>query len=290
MDIISTKQVAQVLGVSEATVKRWSDAGTLRCFKTPGGHRKFRLRDVKAFLADQSQGEAPELRVAPPTQSLTTEQAEARKLALDGDVDGLVSLVATHRLRGDSLATTFDHILAPAMADIGEGWAQGQISAAQEHIASNTVADMLARVRPLVERSARTERGRALVACLSGEQHDLAARMVALVLAAEGFRTSMLGANVPAGDLALMVAGHQPAILAVSASAASNPVSLKSDLALVASAAAASKVKLIVGGAGFGGLPSLPTGAHRYVSLEELIRFAAAPAATAQGNGGGAQL
>ena len=53
MDIISTKQVAQVLGVSEATVKRWSDAGTLRCFRTPGGHRKFRLRDVKAFLADQ---------------------------------------------------------------------------------------------------------------------------------------------------------------------------------------------------------------------------------------------
>ena len=82
--------------------------------------------------------------------------------------------------------------------------------------------------------------------------------MVALVLAAEGFRTSMLGANVPAGDLALMVAGHQPALLAVSASAASDPVTLASDLALVASAAAASKVKFIVGGAGFGGLPSLP--------------------------------
>jgi excisionase family DNA binding protein len=291
MDIISTKQVAQVLGVSEATVKRWSDAGTLRCFRTPGGHRKFRLRDVKAFLADQAQGDAPEPQVAPPSQALTPEQAEARKLALDGDVDGLVSLVATHRLRGDSLASTFDRIVAPAMADIGEGWAQGKLSAAQEHIASNTVGDMLARVRPLVERSARVGRGRALVACLAGEQHDIAARMIALVLAAEGFHTSMLGANVPAGDLALMVAGHRPVLLALSASAAADPAALRSDLALVASAAVAGKAKLVVGGAGFAKLPSLPSGVHRFGSLEELVRFAAAPAETKEGvSGGGRRL
>lgn len=55
MDIISTKGVADVLGVSEATVKRWADAGLLRCFRTRGGHRKFRLRDLRAFLSDEQQ-------------------------------------------------------------------------------------------------------------------------------------------------------------------------------------------------------------------------------------------
>src|SRR6187401_3370429 len=92
MDILSTRSVAEVLGVSEATVKRWADAGTLRCFRTPGGHRKFRLRDVKAFLADQQDGGGnPEPPVSPPATDLSPEQKEARTLALAGDVDALVS-------------------------------------------------------------------------------------------------------------------------------------------------------------------------------------------------------
>jgi excisionase family DNA binding protein len=208
MDIISTRAVAEVLGVSEATVKRWSDAGTLRCFRTPGGHRKFRLRDVKSFLADQQGQGDPQNLPAPPVGDLTAEQRDARSLALAGDVDALVSLVASHKLQGASLAQTFDEVFFPAMADIGEAWTQGRLSAAQEHMASVAISDMLARVRPLIERSARTDRGRALCACLGGEHHDIGIRMVSLVLASEGFRTSLLGANVPAGDLAIMLAGE----------------------------------------------------------------------------------
>src|SRR2546428_6606477 len=49
-DVLSTRQVATLLGVGEATVKRWADAGEIDCFRTPGGHRKFRLRDVTAFV------------------------------------------------------------------------------------------------------------------------------------------------------------------------------------------------------------------------------------------------
>src|SRR5437660_10192895 len=49
-DVLSTRQVAKLLGVGEATVKRWADAGEIDCFRTPGGHRKLRLRDVTAFV------------------------------------------------------------------------------------------------------------------------------------------------------------------------------------------------------------------------------------------------
>jgi excisionase family DNA binding protein len=276
MDIISTKAVAEVLGVSEATVKRWSDAGTLRCFRTPGGHRKFRLRDVKAFLSDRDDNGIVEPRITPPSKDLSDHQRSARAMALAGDVDGLVSLVAQERLQGSSLARTFDRVFAPAMADIGEGWAEGRLSAAQEHIASAAVGDMLARVRPLIERTSRLERGRALCACLGGEQHDLAVRMVALVLAAEGYRTALLGANVPAGDLALMIAAEPPALLAVSASAHADAEALRGDLAVVASAAAASRTRLILGGAGFGNITNLPGNVTRYGSLEDIAATAQA--------------
>ena len=149
MDIISTRAVAEVLGVSEATVKRWSDAGTLRCFRTPGGHRKFRLRDVKAFLADQ-EGQTAEPAPAPPVGQLTQEQVKARALALAGDVDGLVSLVANQRILGVSLPQALDEIFRPATEDIAQTFAQGKLSSAQEQAAQRAVGDALARVRPLV--------------------------------------------------------------------------------------------------------------------------------------------
>jgi excisionase family DNA binding protein len=271
MDIISTKGVAEVLGVSEATVKRWADAGMLRCFRTRGGHRKFRLRDVRAFLNDEQQVVAAPAPVAPPSTELSDEQREVRALALAGDVDGLVSLVANQHLRGVRLATTFDATIGPALNDIGEGWARGAVSVAQEHLASNAISEMLARVRPLVESRSRPDRGRALCACVGDEHHDIAVRMVALILAEQGYRTSMVGANVPTGDLALMMAGERPALLALSASIGANPETLRGDIAVLSSAGTATRTRIIVGGKGFAQLATLPGAIRRHDRLEELL-------------------
>jgi excisionase family DNA binding protein len=44
-----------VLGVSAATLRRWSDAGRLRVYTTPGGHRRFSRRALERLLpADRS--------------------------------------------------------------------------------------------------------------------------------------------------------------------------------------------------------------------------------------------
>jgi excisionase family DNA binding protein len=39
-----------MLGVSPATVRRWSDAGRLRVFTTPGGHRRFSRSSLERLL------------------------------------------------------------------------------------------------------------------------------------------------------------------------------------------------------------------------------------------------
>ena len=269
MDIISTKGVAAVLGVSEATVKRWADAGMLRCFRTRGGHRKFRLRDVKAFLADEEVAQPPPKPPAPTTE-LTPQQREVHDLALAGDVDGLVSFIANEHLRGVSLASMFDNVVAPALRDIGAGWSSGMLSIAQEHVAANAIADMLARVRPLVERRSRQDKGRALCACVGDEHHDIAVRMVALVLVEQGYRPTVLGGTVPSGDLARMMAGERPSLIALSASACSSLESLRGDLGVLASAANTSRTKIVVGGGGFAQLATLPAVVRRIDTLEEL--------------------
>lgn len=47
---MSAKQVAEAFRVSPSTVANWADTGRLRCFKTPGGHRRFQCQDVQAFF------------------------------------------------------------------------------------------------------------------------------------------------------------------------------------------------------------------------------------------------
>ncbi|HKZ40768.1 MAG TPA: helix-turn-helix domain-containing protein, partial [Candidatus Hodarchaeales archaeon] len=46
----STKEVAKLLRVNESTVRRWANSGKLKCFKTPGSHRKYTARQISEFL------------------------------------------------------------------------------------------------------------------------------------------------------------------------------------------------------------------------------------------------
>lgn len=52
---VSLSEASRVLGVSPATLRRWSDAGRLRVFTTPGGHRRFSRDALERLLpADRS--------------------------------------------------------------------------------------------------------------------------------------------------------------------------------------------------------------------------------------------
>ena len=48
---MTTKQVAEVFGVTISTVKRWADEGKLPSFRTPGGHYRFRPDDIESIKA-----------------------------------------------------------------------------------------------------------------------------------------------------------------------------------------------------------------------------------------------
>jgi excisionase family DNA binding protein len=45
-------ELARLLHVDESTVKRWADRGLIRCYRTPGGHRKFTVRQIRDFIRE----------------------------------------------------------------------------------------------------------------------------------------------------------------------------------------------------------------------------------------------
>jgi excisionase family DNA binding protein len=51
---ITLGQACKLLGVNESTLRRWADAGHVRSFRTPGGHRRFSEDDLRALVAGQT--------------------------------------------------------------------------------------------------------------------------------------------------------------------------------------------------------------------------------------------
>ena len=50
----TSSQAATYLGVSLATVRRWSNDGHLRGYRTPGGQRRFSREQLDSFLRSLS--------------------------------------------------------------------------------------------------------------------------------------------------------------------------------------------------------------------------------------------
>jgi excisionase family DNA binding protein len=48
--VFTSSQAARYLGVSLATVRRWTDAGHISCYRTPGGQRRFSRAQLDDFI------------------------------------------------------------------------------------------------------------------------------------------------------------------------------------------------------------------------------------------------
>lgn len=71
---LSIHAACAVLGVDQSTLRRWSDAGKVPVFRTPGGHRRYAKDDLRALVGEPPR--APE-RPRPTSQTLTDRSLSA---------------------------------------------------------------------------------------------------------------------------------------------------------------------------------------------------------------------
>lgn len=77
-EFCSTRDAAELLGVSTKTAQLWVESGVLQAWKTPGGHRRIRRSSVDALLLERQRASG-----VPTTQ--TTEQRRFKILTVDDD-------------------------------------------------------------------------------------------------------------------------------------------------------------------------------------------------------------
>jgi excisionase family DNA binding protein len=48
--VFTSSEAARYIGVSLATIRRWTDAGHIHCYRTPGGQRRFSRTQLDDFM------------------------------------------------------------------------------------------------------------------------------------------------------------------------------------------------------------------------------------------------
>ena len=106
-----------------------------------------------------------------------------------------------------------DEIIAPALWLVGELWERGEITVADEHIATEISIRVLALQRE-AQRVAQARRDhRVMLAAAPGERHVVALRMAANLLRDAGYGVVMLGADVPAHALGAAARRLEPDVI-----------------------------------------------------------------------------
>jgi DNA-binding transcriptional MerR regulator len=133
--------------------------------------------------------------MAPTPQSLVDAQVEAVRHYDEQAVEAALASAFAHYPADQVLLD----VITPALVEVGEQWAHGEIPVAGEHFYSNLIRRRLLGL--LAAQPAIVPRMTAALACLPGEQHELGLLMLALFLRWAGARVLYLGADLPIADL-----------------------------------------------------------------------------------------
>jgi excisionase family DNA binding protein len=61
--LLNVGQAAEYIGVSAASLRKWSNQGLVQVYRTPGGQRRFSTHDLDEFMSSMRQpSDAPEAR------------------------------------------------------------------------------------------------------------------------------------------------------------------------------------------------------------------------------------
>jgi excisionase family DNA binding protein len=261
MDLLTTREAAELAGVGTSAVKRWADAGLLPCVRTAGGHRRFERAAVER-LARGEDASAPGDHTAAWLELLLGERHDGTSVE--------ARLLDERGGRGSWVAVA--DFLGTVLVALGERWASGAITVLEEHQASERLARALARVAgamPLAG-SAPT----ALLLMAAGDEHTLGLSLVEVVLREAGWRTRWAGRGTPDRDVVAALERGGIALVAVSASSMSRDRrALARQAGVLGRACAAHGARLLVGGTG--AWPDQPALATRCDDFASVRRAAA---------------
>jgi methanogenic corrinoid protein MtbC1 len=261
--------VAQRTGLSSHVLRAWERRyGVVAPTRTEGGQRLYSDADIERLsllrtltaaggaisqLAHLPVVELSRMRFTEPSPGVGMEPA------VNPGTWRTAALEAIHSMDGVGLRRELDRavlalgvprfldlVVAPMLHEVGSRWHEGRMGIAQEHLATAVVRDVLGWVR-----ESSGVRGTApglVVATPAGQLHEGGALLVAAAAAAEGWRVTYLGANLPGQEIGAAAVRAGARAVAVSVLHPEDDTDMADELAALRRALP-EEVRLVVGGA-----------------------------------------
>lgn len=228
---LSPKELAQVIGVSESSLKRWADDGRVRVTRTMGGHRRITLQEAVRFAREAHLPIVrPELlgihqvgKLSTQARPIEADQAGQmlEKMLVEGQGDEARGLILDLYLKGKTVAWLCDGPIRHAMSKIGEIWSHDSKGIYIEHRAIDLCVHALTQIRLLVAQpelenalpGEQPARPVALGGAPPNDPYVLGSLMSSCVCAEAGYADINLGANIPLDSLLDAVEKYQPKLV-----------------------------------------------------------------------------
>ena len=188
---MTLQEAADQLGVHYMTVYRYVRLGRLPATKK-GGTWEVESADLESLRRGHDRS------VQPRKDADWQKRLESR--LLQGDEAGSWGVLEAALAAGAGPAQVYSEILGPAMASVGQKWHDGEISIADEHLATAIVMRLIGRMGPRFARKGRSK-GTVVVTTPPGERHTIPSLMLSDFLRGAGFEVLDLGADVPVDAL-----------------------------------------------------------------------------------------
>jgi MerR family transcriptional regulator, light-induced transcriptional regulator len=251
-DLHSPKQIAQALGVSESSLKRWCDDGLIQTTRTGGGHRKVATADVIRFARDRGMKlVTPELLGLPPLGSVN--EADLRESArlltkalVAGDFPLSRQIVLNLALVEHTLARVFDDVIAAAFVEIGDLWACHRADIYQERRG----CEMIFRILAEIAKTQSPAQGAlaAIGGTVAGNPYALQTLMAEIVLRDCDFQATSLGTGIPFDSFAQAVREIRPTLFWLSVAFVADEAEFLHGFSQLSTACAETQTAIVIGG------------------------------------------
>ncbi len=293
--LLSPKELALAIGVSESTLKRWADEGLVQVSRTAGGHRRIPLpealrfvRETKATIVRPDLLDLPELAAAQSEVWSGRNPDDAIFEALkEGDSVKARGLILSGYLSGRSLAALCDGPIRESMHRLGDLWKHDELGILIEHRATDIIIQALNQLRSIIKPAtaglgtalgSTPGAGAASIALGGAAEHDpyiLPSLMCATLLSEAGYRDINFGPQTPVDVFIRASRQYQPRLVWYTCSVNEPQKIVPAQMIELADTLLAMKGSLIIGGRGIESVP-LPDrpNVYRAPSMGELVAFA----------------
>jgi excisionase family DNA binding protein len=223
----STRELAKLFRVDQTTIRRWADSGKLKCFKSPGGHRKFTPEHIGELISKYNYHVTPSGTGVPfepkkerllsliSTKDLHTLSEVFFAVARRAEIDSLREILLECYHADIALVEIYDIIIQKAVRKILKLHKDGKLSEADRHVYLNSMVESLNQFQSSTQNAMTNGRIAVCSSPINALEEPLFLGVNHLLRTA-GWKVYDLGANTPVDVLIKAIEEYKPTLICAS--------------------------------------------------------------------------